>query len=237
MENTEPKPNLAKALIALIHDCAGGIEKNMTVGAGQNAYKAIADKDVKALVGKNMAKHGLCLLPLEINPTLEINRWEETTQYGNNPPITKPKMSVMTVVEPKYLLLHESGESVVVSGYGHGIDTQDKSAGKATTYAMKYLMLYLGLVPTGLIDDADNKHSDEQQQPAQQQKQQAAKAPVKKEEPKPITEEQFQQILSSDLKKATQSLQAIKKGTKVTATAEQIVMIENRIIELEKEGK
>ena len=31
----------------------------------------------------------------------------------------------------------------------------DKSAGKATTYALKYALLYLFMVPTGKIDDAD----------------------------------------------------------------------------------
>ena len=46
-------------------------------------------------------------------------------------------------------------------GYGHGVDSQDKSAGKATTYALKYALLYAFLVPTGKIDDADNTHSEE----------------------------------------------------------------------------
>jgi hypothetical protein len=47
-----------------------------------------------------------------------------------------------------------------IAGYGHGTDPQDKAAGKATTYALKYALLYTFLVPTGDIDDADKTHSD-----------------------------------------------------------------------------
>jgi hypothetical protein len=42
------------------------------------------------------------------------------------------------------------------------VDTQDKSAGKATTYALKNALLYTFLVPTGTIDDADVTHSETQ---------------------------------------------------------------------------
>ena len=46
-------------------------------------------------------------------------------------------------------------------GYGHGIDSQDKAPGKATTYALKYALLYTFMVATGKIDDADSTHSDD----------------------------------------------------------------------------
>jgi len=62
-------------------------------------------------------------------------------------------------------MLRKARELKWVAGYGHGIDTQDKGAGKATTYALKYTLLYLFLVPTGKIDDADNDHSDEKEIP------------------------------------------------------------------------
>ena len=52
-----------------------------------------------------------------------------------------------------------------LAGYGHGVDNQDKGAGKATTYALKYALLYMFLIPTGKIDDADTTHSDEVEVP------------------------------------------------------------------------
>lgn len=146
---------LAKAVLAVMHEVKG-IEKSMTVGSGANAYKGVPDKEVKRIIGEAMHKHGLCILPIGVEPKTQIERWTENSQYGE-----KQKQSVFTEVSTKYLLLHSSGESVELQGYGHGTDTQDKGAGKATTYALKYTLLYTFLTPTGTIDDADNTHSDE----------------------------------------------------------------------------
>jgi hypothetical protein len=112
-----------------------------------------------------MARAGLVILPTEIEPKVTVERWNEETNYG-----PKVKQSVFTEVKTKYLLIHESGESMEIVGYGHGVDSQDKSAGKATTYALKYALLYAFMVPTGTIDDADAKHSDDQQTPSKKQK-------------------------------------------------------------------
>lgn len=161
MDNTKMAlmPNLAKAVIKVMQEVEG-IDKTMTVGKGDSAYKGVPDKEVKKIIGKSMAKNGLCILPIGVTASTKIERWEETNQYG-----TKQKSSVFAEATTKYLLLHESGESVELSGYGHGVDSQDKGAGKATTYALKYTLLYTFLVPTGTIDDADNHHSDEASTP------------------------------------------------------------------------
>lgn len=151
--------NLTKAVISVMKEVKG-IEKDLNVGTGNSSYKGVGDQQVKKVIGDAMAKNGLCILPISVNSKTQIDRWEETSQYG-----VKQKQSVLTEVETKYLLLHESGESVEIAGYGHGVDSQDKSAGKATTYALKYTLLYMFLVPTGKIDDADNTHSEEIPQP------------------------------------------------------------------------
>lgn len=147
--------NLAKAILNVMQEVKG-IDKSMTVGEGRNTYKGVSDKDVKQIIGAAMHKNGLAILPIGVEPRTEISRWEEETQWG-----PKQKQSVFTEVKTKYLLLHESGESMELSGYGHGVDSQDKGAGKATTYALKYTLLYTFLTPTGSIDDSDNTHSDE----------------------------------------------------------------------------
>lgn len=145
---------LIEAVLNVMEDCTG-IEKSMTVGTGNNSYKGVSDKDVKLKIGESMRKHGLIILPIDIVPTTKVNTWEEASNYG-----TKIKQSVFTEVITKYLLAHKSGESTTIVGYGHGVDTQDKGAGKATTYALKYALLYSFLVATGHIDDSDNIHSD-----------------------------------------------------------------------------
>lgn len=156
---SEQTPNLTKAIIAVMK-MVKGIDKTMTVGTGQNSYKGVPDQEVKKVIGEAMEKNGLCIIPTSVEAKTKVDRWEENTQYGN-----KQKQSVFTEVTTKYLLMHESGESKELAGYGHGVDTQDKGAGKATTYALKYVLLYTFLVPTGKIDDSDNDHSDNKEVP------------------------------------------------------------------------
>lgn len=87
-----------------------------------------------------------------------MDRWEEESEWQGKTSV-KTKQSIFTEVEAKYLLLHTSGESLELCGYGQGVDTQDKGAGKATTYALKNTLLNMFLIPTGV--DTDNTHSDE----------------------------------------------------------------------------
>jgi hypothetical protein len=164
--------NLAKAVIAVMNEVKG-IDKSLVVGSGAMSYKGVADQAVKKVIGQAMQKHGLVMLPIEIEPNVRTSEWEETSQYG-----VKRRQTVFTEVKTKYLLLHTSGESMQICGYGHGVDSQDKGAGKATTYALKYALLYMFMVPTGKIDDADTTHSEEIAMP--QTKQKAPEKAVKK---------------------------------------------------------
>lgn len=150
---------LVKAVLKVMEDCKG-IDKGMTVGSGNYSYKGVSDKDVKVKVGESMRKHELIIIPTDIQPSHRIDTWEE--EYNGR---VKQKQSAFTEVITKYRLIHSSGEEIELAGYGHGVDTQDKAAGKATTYALKYTLLYTFLVATGYIDDADNTHSDEIHQP------------------------------------------------------------------------
>lgn len=146
--------NITQAILNVMGDVKE-IEKTMKIGDGNNSYKGVPDEAVKKIIGASMQSNGLVLIPVSIQPTTKIERWEESTQYG-----AKQKQSVFTEVLTKYLLMHTSGESIEIQGYGHGVDSQDKGAGKATTYALKYAMLYTFLVPTTKIDDTDKDHSD-----------------------------------------------------------------------------
>lgn len=156
----ENKVELYKAIAAVMSEVKG-IDKSMTVGEGKNAYKAVSDKDVKKVIGDSMNKHGLICLPKSYETSMNVERWEEDTNYGK-----KMKQSVFVEASCVFTLIHvETGQSVDIPAYGHGIDSQDKAAGKATTYALKYALLYSFLVPTGSIDDADKAPSDEQPTP------------------------------------------------------------------------
>lgn len=167
-----------------------GIEKSMTVGKGDSAYKGVPDQEVKKVIGEAMEANGLVILPIGVEAKTKVDRWEETNSYG-----TKMKQSVFTEVNTKYLLLHESGESQILEGYGQGVDSQDKSAGKATTYALKYTLLYAFLVPTGKIDDADTDHSDEQTVPPSQTAESTEKKQEQSDNRPWLTEKMFNQAL------------------------------------------
>lgn len=156
MSQSESIKNLVSATIKVM-TAVKGIEKTLTVGTGAGSYQGVSDKDVKKIVGEAMEKNGLAIFPIGIDEMTTIDTFDETTQYG-----TKRKQSVFTKVKTTYLLTHESGEFMEICGFGHGMDSQDKSAGKATTYALKYALLYTFLIPTGKIDDADNTKQVEQ---------------------------------------------------------------------------
>jgi hypothetical protein len=175
--------NIAKAIIEVMAEVKG-MEKNSKVGAGNSAYDGTKDQDVKEVFNDVMAKNGLCILPIDIKETTQVDRWDEVDPWSKETPkATKQKQSVFTKVTVKYLLLHESGESIELMGYGHGIDPQDKGAGKATTYALKNCLLYSFLTPVGKIDDTDLKHSNEITTP---QKAPAAPAAAKAPAPQVI---------------------------------------------------
>ena len=167
--------NIAKAIIQVMKEVKG-MEKNSNVGSGRNSYNGTKDQDVKEVFNDALATNGLCILPIDIQEETQIDRWEQ--EYNGQ---MQQKQSVFTKVTTKYMLLHDSGESIELSGYGHGVDPQDKGAGKATTYALKNCLLYTFLTPVGKIDDTETTHSENIPTPQ----------PVKKN----LTDENFEKAL------------------------------------------
>lgn len=136
------------------------VAKNMTVWTWTNSYKWVSDKDVKQAIRESMIKNWLSILPNWVTSKIQIDRWEEVDQYSKSTPKDmKTKQSIFTEVETKYILLHISWESIDLAWYGQWVDTQDKWAGKATTYALKNTLLNMFLIPTWV--DTDDTHSDD----------------------------------------------------------------------------
>lgn len=161
----ESKTEIAIAIINVMK-AVKGMEKNSRVGGNTaSAYNGTKDQDVKEVFNEALAKNGLCILPTDIEEQTQIDRWE--VEYNGQ---KQMKQSVFTKVKTKYILLHESGQSIELAGYGHGIDSQDKGAGKATTYALKNCLLYSFLTPVGKIDDTETTHSEEIKTPPLKQK-------------------------------------------------------------------
>jgi hypothetical protein len=200
MNKSETITNLVKATVSVMKEVKG-IDKTMTIGSGANSYKGVPDQEVKKVIGESMAKNGLSIFTTNIEESTQIDQWD--VSYNGN---SQRKQQVFTKVKGTYLLCHESDEWIEIQGIGHGIDSQDKSAGKASTYALKNALLYAFLVPTGRIDDTDVTHSDDIPVPPKS-------APKVPEAPaiKMMTDKQFEGI-----KKLLLSVdnEEVKKGIK-----------------------
>jgi len=184
------------------------VEKAMTIGNGRNSYKGVSDKDVKLMFNRAFRKNGLAMFQTKVEPTTKVERWVEDSQYG-----PKQKQSVFTEVVVTYTLIHSSGELIELQGYGHGIDSQDKAAGKATTYAMKYTLLYNFLVATGEIDDTDATHSNNLETP-----------PAKKTTPKDLTPEAPEWKDAIKYLKGAGQMSKIKEAWTLTEENENLLM-------------
>lgn len=183
---------IAAAIIAVMQTVKG-MEKNSRVGAGtRGAYDGTKDKDVKEVMNKALAENGLCILPIDVQAKTTVSRWEEIDQYSKSTPkAIKTKQSIFTEVTTKYLLLHTSGESIELVGYGHGVDPSDKGAGKSTTYALKNCLLLMFLIPVGKMDDTDTTHSQDHATPQK-------KTPKKKEK---MTTDLIKEVVEWAIKK------------------------------------
>ena len=84
-------------------------------------------------------------------------------QVGRNKPVRNKQNNQFLQGKNKIPSTSFKRRSMGLTGYGHGVDTQDKGAGKATTYALKYRLYILNSYQT--IDVWDKEHSDEKEVP------------------------------------------------------------------------
>ena len=154
--------------IKLVMEEVNWVAKNMTVWTWNGSYKWVSDKDVKQAIRESMIKNWLSILPTWVKSNIKMDRWEEESEWNWKTQI-KTKQSVFTDVETKYILLHTSWDSIELAWYGQWVDTQDKWAGKATTYALKNTLLNMFLIPTWV--DTDDTHSDDLPVPPKKEEQ------------------------------------------------------------------
>ena len=160
--------SINKAILKVM-EAVNYLQKDKIVGSGSSSYKSVTGAKVRAAIRSAMIKEGLTIITQNIEFTEEVSNWEETNNYG-----TKRKQQVRITAKVDYILEHTSGESRSLQGLGTGVDSQDKAPGKALSYALKYTLLNLFVVPTGL--DPDEIHSEEiEVKPAPKEAPKAAK--------------------------------------------------------------
>lgn len=149
----QKKMNIYQKIQAVSNDIKN-IEKNMTVGKGAYAYKAVQDIDVTLEAKRAETKYGLVSIPVrqelvrsDIVKTMKDNG-SEGVQYVD---IVKMTLRIVNLEDPT--------EFVEVESFGRGLDPGDKGLGKASTYARKYAILNAYKIATG--EDPDTEKSKE----------------------------------------------------------------------------
>lgn len=154
MNNDTSVLNLYQRIQAVSNEIKN-IEKNMTVGKGNYAYKAVQDIDVVLEVKEAETKFGLVSIPMKQelvkSEVIRVQKTDggETVNYAD---IVKMTLRIINV--------DNVSEYIDVESYGRGLDPADKGFGKASTYARKYALLNAYKIATG--EDPDKDKSKEQ---------------------------------------------------------------------------
>ena len=131
------------------------VAKNLNVSTGYNSgsYKAVSERDVKDAVKPLEAKYGVYSYPVT-KELIEQSFLETSTKAG-----MKKSFYIREKVTYRFVNVEKPEEFIDIVGYGDGIDTGDKSPGKADTYAGKYCLMSAYKISTG--DDPDRDASQE----------------------------------------------------------------------------
>ena len=152
----ESKLNLYKKIYDVMNE-SEAVEKLMTVGSGNNSYKAVSEASMLNLVKPLFKKHKLIVFPIEGTIKDNVMVWEKTDTYKGT---MKNDLRAITELKVFYKLVDiESGEFEILVGFGNGADPQDKGAGKSFTYSFKNMLSKTFMLFSG--EDTDNTHSDD----------------------------------------------------------------------------
>lgn len=132
---------LGAKILAVMSE-VGKVGKDKTNSFHKYAYAS--DEAVVGEIRGALIKNRLAVIP---------NQKECTTTSGTN---RQGEASFLTSLAVEYTLLDvDSGESMVATAYGQGVDSGDKGVYKAATGAEKYFLLKTFLIATG--DDAEKE--------------------------------------------------------------------------------
>lgn len=136
------------------------VEKNLSVQVTKNnSYKAVGERDVLDAVKPLEAKYGVYSYAYDrkIIDNGELTSTRKDFQTGEVKELKQLYMRLEVVY--RFVNVDNPEEFVEIKTYGDGIDSGDKAAGKAMTYADKYALLKAYKISTG--EDPDQEPSDE----------------------------------------------------------------------------
>lgn len=131
------------------------VAKNLEVTMGANGkYKAVGEADVLRAVKPLELKHRVYSYPFS-REIIESGTLESVDYKGN----VKKQLFERIRVVYRFVNIDKPEEFIDITSYGDGIDSGDKSVGKAMTYADKYALLKAYKMVTG--DDPDQDASND----------------------------------------------------------------------------
>ena len=129
------------------------VAKNLTVGYGKSAYKAVGERDVLDAVKPAEIKWGVYSYPFS-REILEAQTLEKADRDGNKSTVFFSRIQTTY----RFVNIDNPSEYIDIVSFAEGIDPADKGSGKAMTYADKYALLKAYKISTG--DDPDKDPSE-----------------------------------------------------------------------------
>ena len=133
------------------------VAKNLQVGEGRSAYKAVGEADVLAAVKPLEAKYKVYSYPAA--RTIVDSDVVTTRKAYNGQETETSKFFMRLETVYRFVNTEKPDEYIDVPTYGDGIDSGDKAPGKAMTYGDKYALLKAYKVITG--EDPDQSASED----------------------------------------------------------------------------
>ena len=148
--------NLYQKMLAIENELPT-VAKNLEVGVGQSSYKASGEADILRAVRPLEHKYGIYSYPYsrEIveSGNIESERYNKLTKEKE----AKKELFERIKVVYRFINVDNPTEHLDITSYGDGIDSADKSVGKAMTYADKYALMKAYKIITG--EDPDQEAS------------------------------------------------------------------------------
>lgn len=134
------------------------VKKNLDVQTSKfSSYKAVSERDILDAVKPLEAKYRVYSYPYE-RSIVEKDFLSVKTQNGE-----RNQFYIRAQVTYRFVNIDKPEEFIEITSWGDGIDSGDKSVGKAMTYADKYALMKAYKISTG--DDPDQEASKEYEKP------------------------------------------------------------------------
>ena len=154
VENDVTQMNIFEKIQA-VSEVVRNVEKNIVVGTGNSAYKAVSDIDV--LMKVKEAEKQFRIVSIPVRQELIKSEIVRVIGQGGYEKITYADIVKMTV---RIINIDNTSETIEIESFGRGLDAGDKGFGKASTYARKYALLNAYKIATG--EDPDQNKSEQQ---------------------------------------------------------------------------